>query len=157
MPNWCLNKLTIEHEDSVMVDRFVNAYNKSNTCNEFLPMPENIGEGWWDWCVNNWGTKWDLGCDNNENHGLKPTRVGNQVTVSFDSAWAPPVGLYRELVLQGFRVIASYFEPGMAYCGEWIDDNDYYIEYGNDKNKIPKQIWEDYNLTEFLADDEVDA
>jgi hypothetical protein len=157
MPNWCLNKLTIEHEDGAMVDRFVNAYNSSNTCNEFLPMPKGIGDGWYEWCINHWGTKWDIGCDNDERHGLKPTRAGNQVTVSFDSAWAPPVGLYQELVLQGFRVVASYFEPGMGFCGEWIDGNDDYIEYGDDKTLIPKQVYEDYNLEDFFSDDEVEA
>jgi len=81
MPNWCLNNLTIEHEDGYMVDRFVKAYEEGNTCNEFIPVPEDIGEGWYDFCVNNWGTKWDIGCENTRTHGLKPTRVGNQVTV----------------------------------------------------------------------------
>jgi hypothetical protein len=45
----------------------------------------------------------------------------------------------------------------MSFCGEWIDGTDNYIEYGNNKNLITKQIWEDYNLTEFFADDEVEA
>jgi len=156
MPNWCLNNLTVEHEDSAMVDRFVNAYNEGKTCNEFLPMPEHIGDGWWDWCVNHWGTKWDIGCDNDENHGLKATRVGNQITVSFDSAWAPPVGLYNKLVELGYKVEATYFEPGMAFCGIWDNGDDLYTEY-SDKGMIPVRIWEDYNLEEFFSDDEVEA
>jgi hypothetical protein len=155
MPNWCLNNLTVEHSDPAMVDRFEAAYNRGETCNEFIPVPEDIGEGWYDFCVNNWGTKWDIGCENNRTHGLKPTRVGNQVTVTFDSAWAPPIGLYEELDRLGFMVDATYFEPGMAYCGIWHDGEDLYTEY-TDKSMIPVRIWEDYNLEEFF-EDEVEA
>ncbi len=155
MPNWCANNLTIEHEDSGMVDRFVKAYNEGNTCNEFIPKPENLGDGWFDWCVDNWGTKWDIGCENDQAHGLKPTRVGNQVTVSFDSAWSPPIKLYEELDKLGFMVDATYFEPGMAYCGIWHDGDDLYTEYGDDKGLIPVRVWEDYNLGEFFEDEPV--
>jgi len=161
MPNWCLNNLTIEHEDGAMVDRFVNAYNAGKACNEFLPMPEGIGDGWYDWCINNWGTKWDIGADvgteKEEWHGLKATRVGNQVTCSFDSAWAPPVGLYAELDKLGFSVDATYFEPGIGFCGIWHDGDDLYTDYGGDKGLIPVKIWEDYNLGEFFEDDEIEA
>jgi hypothetical protein len=150
-----LNNLTVEHTDPAMVDRFEAAYNRGETCNEFIPVPEDIGEGWYDFCVNNWGTKWDIGCENTRTHGLKPTRVGNQVTVTFDSAWAPPIGLYEELDRLGFMVDATYFEPGMAYCGIWHDGEDLYTEY-TDKSMIPVRIWEDYNLEEFF-EDEVEA
>lgn len=153
MPNWCMNNLTIEHEDGAMVDRFVKAYNEGNTCNEFIPKPENIGEGWWDFCVNNWGTKWDIGCDDNESHGLKPTRVGNQVTVTFDSAWAPPIGLYNELDKLGFMVSATYFEPGMVFCGKWYDGNDVYYDGGIEN--FPEDLIEEYNMYDFY--DEVEA
>lgn len=157
MPNWCANNLTIEHEDPAMVDRFVKAYNEGRTCNEFIPKPENLGDSWFDWCIEHWGTKWDIGCNNNEEHGLKPTRVGNQVTVSFDSAWSPPIKLYEELDKLGFMVDATYFEPGMAYCGIWHDGDDLYTDYGDDKGIIPVRIWEDYNLEEFFEDQEETA
>ena len=165
MPNWCLNKLTISHHDRSKVMEFVHAYKEGKACEHYLPVPkdekgevitdESSPNYWYTWCINNWGTKWDIGSDNNEAHGLKPTIVDNEATMSFDSAWSPPTGLYKELVLRGFRVIASYFEPGMAYCGEWIDNNDYYIEYGNDKTLIPAQVWEDYNLEEFFEEETV--
>jgi len=151
MPNWCMNKLTISHPNPNMVDRFEKAYNLGKTCSEFLPLPE--GEDWYNWQINNWGTKWDIGSDNNEAHGLKPTVVGNQATMSFDSAWSPPVGLYEKLQELGFSVEATYFEPGMAYCGIWRDGDDHYVEYTH-KDMIPKRIWNDYNLDEFFIDEE---
>jgi len=155
MPNWCLNKLTISHEDRSKVVEFVRAYKEGKTCEHYLPRPAD--KDWYEWNVVNWGTKWDIGSDNGEVHGLNPTIVDNEATMSFDSAWSPPIGLYEELVLRGFRVIASYFEPGMGYCGIWKDGDDLYTEYGDDKGLIPVQVWEDYNLTEFFSDDEVEA
>ena len=153
MPNWCLNNLTIEHSDSSMVERFVNAYNKGETCNEFIPKPEDIGDGWYDWCINNWGTKWDIGAG--DHYGLKATVVGNQVSCSFDSAWSPPIALYEKLVELGYNVKASYFEPGMAYCGIWDNGMDNYIEYSGankPEEAIPVALWNEYNMEEFFSE-----
>jgi hypothetical protein len=144
-----------------MVDRFEAAYNRGETCNEFIPVPEDIGDGWWDFCVNNWGTKWDFGADigtdkQPEQYALKATRVDNQVSCTFDSAWAPPVGLYEKLVELGYNVKASYFEPGMAFCGIYDNGVDNYVEYTS-KDMIPVALWNEFNMEEFFADDEVEA
>lgn len=158
MPNWCYNKLTVEHNDSAMLDRFVQAYNAGKACSEFLPKPENLGDGWFDWCVNNWGTKWDIGADvgtdREERYGLKATVVGNEANCSFDSAWSPPTGLYEKLDELGYKVHASYFEPGMAFCGVWADGYDNYIEYST-KDDIPVGIWNEYGLKEFFEEEPV--
>jgi hypothetical protein len=153
-----MNKLTISHTDSSMVDRFEKAYNLGKACEEFLPLPE--GENWYNWQINNWGTKWDIGAemgtDREEYHGLKATRVGNEVSCSFDSAWSPPVGLYDKLVELGYDVKASYWEPGMAFCGIWNDGADNYVEY-NDKDMIPVALWNDFGMEEFFKDDTEEA
>lgn len=139
-----------------MVDRFEKAYNAGKTCNEFLPMPTDIGDGWYDWCINNWGTKWDIGADigteKEEWYGLKATVVGNQVSCSFDCAWAPPIGLYEKLVELGYNVKASYFEPGMAFCGIYDNGVDNYVEYRN-KDMIPVAIWNDFDCGVFFSDE----
>jgi hypothetical protein len=157
MPNWCANKLTVEHNDKNMLDRFVQAYNKGIVCNEFIPVPEDIGDGWWDFCVDNWGTKWDVGADigteREEHHGLKATVVDNQANCSFDSAWAPPLGLYEKLVELGYNVKATYFEPGMAFCGIYDNGVDNYIEYTT-KDMIPVVIWNEFDLENFFSEDE---
>lgn len=160
MPNWCMNRLTVSHDDPAMMERFVKAYNEGKLCNEFVPMPEDIGDDWYGWRVDNWGTKWDVGADvgteKEEWYGLKATVVGNEATCSFDSAWAPPVPVYHELVELGYRVHASYFEPGMAFCGIYKDEHDNYIEY-TDHDMIPVAIWNEYNLDELFEETEADA
>ena len=154
MPNWCLNKLTISHEDRSKVMEFVHAYKEGKACEHYLPRPAD--KDWYEWNISNWGTKWDIGSDNGEVHGLNPTIVDNEATMSFDSAWAPPIGLYEELNKLGFGVDATYFEPGMGFCGIWHDGDDLYTEY-DEKGSIPVKIWEDYNLEEFFSNDEVEA
>ena len=141
---------------------FVRAYKEGKVCDHYLPVPRTADgeliidqrhpDYWYIWCVNNWGTKWDIGSDNNEVHGFHPTIVGNEATMSFDSAWSPPVGLYEKLYKLGFTVDATYFEPGMSFCGIFQDGNDLYTEY-TDKGMIPVQVWEDYNLDEFFEDE----
>jgi len=163
MPNWCMNKLTISHSDRSKVMEFVHAYKEGKACDHYLPVPrDENGElivdsshpnYWYNWCVNNWGTKWDIGSDNNEVHGLNPTVVDNEASMTFDSAWSPPIGLYEKLHELGFSVEATYFEPGMAFCGIFEDGEEDYTEYRS-KDMIPKRIWEDYNLDEFFANEE---
>lgn len=157
MPNWCMNKLTVSHNNPDMVDRFENAYNLGKACNEFVPMPTNIGNDWYDWCVVNWGTKWDIGADvgtdKEERYGLKATRVDNEVSCSFDSAWAPPIGLYNALFELGYDVKATYWEPGMAFCGIWDNGADNYVDYPS-KDMIPVALWNEFDMAEFFKDDE---
>jgi hypothetical protein len=144
------------------MDRLEKAYNKGSLCNEFLPVPEGYYDDgrWYDWCINNWQTKWDVGADigteREEFHGLKATRVGNQVSTTFDSAWAPPLGLYEELVRLGYNVRACYWEPGLAFCGLYDNGVDNYVEYSS-KDMIPVALWNEFNMEEFFADDEVEA
>ena len=160
MPNWCMNKLTVSHANPDMVDRFEKAYNLGKVCNEFLPKPSNLGDGWYDWCISNWGTKWDIGADigtdKEERYGLKATRVDNEVCCSFDSAWSPPLGLYDKLVELGYDVKASYWEPGMAFCGIWDNGADNYCEYQT-KDMIPVALWNEFGMEEFFKDDPEEA
>lgn len=167
MPNWCLNKLTVSHTDKSAMDRFVAAYNKGQTCQEFIPEPANLKEdnaldpdGWYMWRIRNWHTKWDIGADEDTDHaeryGLRATVVGNEASCSFDSAWSPPIGLYNKLVELGYKVQASYFEPGMSFCGIYTDGHDNYIEY-HSKDEIPVAIWNDFGLESFFEDEVVES
>ena len=164
MPNWCLNKLTIEHEDRAKVMEFVHAYKEGKVCDHYLPVPRD-GSGelitdtthpdyWYNWCVSHWGTKWDIGSDNNEAHGLNPTVVDNQASMTFDSARSPPIGLYEKLDELGFLVSATYFEPAMGFCGKWYDGNDEYYE-GSNLEDFPQDLIEEYDMEEFYEEEEV--
>ena len=149
MPNWCANNLTVEHDDPAMLDKFVEAFKDGKVCETFIgKSPE--GTDWYDWNVANWGTKWDIG---GEQCG-EPVRDNKRVMVSFDSAWSPPIGLYEKLVEDGFLIHASYFEPGLGFCGTWINGWDNYIDY-SDPDEIPVGLWNEYDMAVFFQEDDL--
>lgn len=159
MPNWCMNNLTVSHSDPSKLQEFVDAYNSGKTCEHYLPVPNGYydDQRWYDWCVNNWGTKWDFGKGEHDN----PVAIENgEVAVSVDTAWSPPIQLLECLIELGYNVLCSYWEPGMAFCGIWDNGNDNYIEYsGSDKadEVIPVALWNEYNMDEFFEQTEADA
>jgi len=91
MPNWCNNYLELEHDDPAMITRAKTAFADAKLLAEFVPVPEDLSivagrvgadedqkqkdlvaqeevnvakhgyRNWYDYCVNEWGTKWDVG------------------------------------------------------------------------------------------------
>ena len=116
-------------------------------------------KNWWDFCVFEWGTKWDIGFDSAYADYLTPDSARGMVTVTFNSAWSPPIGAYEKLSEMGFAIRAYYYEGGMGYCGSWIDGDDRYFnieEYKSDwvKENIPSDIDEYMFISEGLQLDE---
>ena len=156
MPNYCSNYLTLTHKDPEMIVRAKDALERGEFLNEFIPVPEDLkivagsvgdpveqakleadtksniekyGYGnWYDFCTNEWGTKWDVGGDGQD---VDITDDGTMLTTYFDSAWAPPTNAYEKLEAMGFGIEAMYYEPGMAFAGVWSDGNDDYYEFGS--------------------------
>ena len=142
MPNWCNNTVELYHDDPVMIERARKAFNDGALLNEFIPVPADLQivagcvgakddpkqialeeaeqrniakygyKTWYDFCVAEWGTKWDVGAD-----GYNADDIPGGLMLTFDSAWSPPVNAYEKLVDMGFSIRAMYYEPGMAYAG----------------------------------------
>lgn len=152
MPNWCANNLTLEHSDPQMIDRVEAAVKEGKFLNTFVPRPEDQEEDWYNWNVTNWGTKWDVG-DEHSVHEKSP----NSITLSFDSAWAPPTAAYTIFEELGFTVTATYYEPGMAFCGRFIEGCDDYYEYGGlsadeVRDTIPSELDEEYGISDYIEE-----
>lgn len=154
MPNWCQNTLTLLHTDPVLIQRAKDAFNRGELCSEFVPIPEEEKENWYNWSVENWGTKWDIG------KGDMDDREGGVFFV-FESAWAPPVAFYEKLEELGFHITAYYFEPGVGFCGRWTsDDGDDIYEFDEDANaewvreNIPVDIDTTFGISDIMQDDE---
>jgi hypothetical protein len=145
MPNWCNNNLTLEHEDPAMIQRAFDALERGEFLSEFIPVPEQLkivagsvgdpveqakleadtkrnleelGYGnWYDYCVGEWGTKWDCG-----EQGASDIHPGGRMLHTFfDTAWSPPVNAYEKLEQLGFKVEAMFYEPGMAFAGTYSE------------------------------------
>lgn len=89
MPNICHNRLdVIGPADEA--DRFVDAISdndyESIDFTLLRPEPSDVGENWYNWRSENWGTKWinDVEWDANiEDDGVCT------LSYTYDSAWAP--------------------------------------------------------------------
>jgi len=152
MPNWCNNYLELEHDDPEMITRAKQAFNDGRLLDEFVPVPKDLhivagcvgdpdeqkkleedtarnvathGYGnWYDYCVNEWGTKWDVGGD-----GYTASDDGpNATTMVFDSAWAPPCQAMEKFMDLGFRVKLYYYESGMCFAGCFDENGDDFYE-----------------------------
>jgi len=154
MPNWCNNYLELEHEDPAMIERAKKAYCDGRLLDEFCPVPKSlhivagsVGDpdeqkkleedtarnlevhgyaNWYDYCVNEWGTKWDIGGDD----GMITEDGPNALRMSFDSAWAPPTAAMEKFMDLGFKVKLIYWESGMCFAGLFDENGDDYYELG---------------------------
>ena len=180
MPNWCNNSVEIYHDDPKMLERVRTAFNGEGLLGEFIPVPEDLKivagrtgdpdenakiiateelnrikhgySNWYDFCVNEWGTKWEIGADGNPAQDIP----GGLLLV-FDSAWAPPCAAYEKLQAMGFRITAMYYEPGMAFAGVWDNGDDDYYEYGGMDSKeiadtLPAELDEAFGISESVAE-----
>jgi len=151
MPNWCSNNVTINHDDPAKLAELVDAYKRGELLEHCLPTPKDengeLDKDWYNWRCNNWGTKWDVG---GEYAFYDDTPEG--LALSFSSAWSPPIAFYEFMKGQGFDIRASYFEPGIGFCGDWIDGMDNC--YDGDWQDFPDHLVDEYNMEEWYEDDE---
>ena len=173
MPNWCNNFLELEHEDPSMIDRAKKAYAEGKLLEEFVPVPASLhivagsvgAKGspeqmaleaqeeanreahgyatWYDFCVNEWGTKWDVGGDDS----FCDVNGPNAVTLVFDSAWSPPINAMEKFIDLGFKVTLYYYESGMCFAGVFNENGDDYYELGEmSADEVEKEIPEELDI-----------
>ena len=103
------------------------AENKKSKISFGLPITEEMSKelirkygfnNWYDWKVNNWGTKWDISA------GLEEKENGHLV-YSFDTAWSPPIEWLQKVSEQYDKLKFNlyYEEPSMCFRGEALAEN----------------------------------
>ena len=117
MPNWCRNKVTLNNPNRSSVDALERELKrpKPTPFNFIYPRPSWEDENWYDWNISRWGTKWDV--DPYEIHRID----SNTIAFEFESAWSPPIEIYKFLAQQGWGVVALFSEPGCLFCGQFSD------------------------------------
>jgi len=159
MPNWCLNNLTLKHKDTAKLNGAIAAFERGRFFEHFVPLPNDEWD--YDFCVKYWGTKWDVGGENNVVTPLGENTYG----FNFDSAWSPPIEIYRQMCAEGFELEASYYEPGMAFVGKIVGNenefDDEYYEFGNEtsdtvRDLIGAELDDEWAISEQMAEWEYD-
>ena len=128
MPNHTDNRVILSHEDSSKIDEIYNIMNTgAELCHSLVPEPRKSNgdpkDGWYDWRVKNWGTKWEIYDTSCERNGA------NELRISFLSAWSPPDGIFKELVNRGFEIDARYFDEGWMYIGWFLQEDGQLLDY----------------------------
>lgn len=74
--------------------------------NKIISQPEDIGDGWYDWRVAHWGTKWN-------SYGYEYSEESDD-TIWFDTAWSAPHPVIEKLS-------EMFPEVGIEHC--WADED----------------------------------
>ena len=140
MPNWCNNTIEIKGPKDKIKKLYEVAKEDNALLQQLYPMPEALEgttspaplegkvqplvdghDNWYDWRVDNWGTKWDVDADQ-----LELSEDGTTISGWFDSAWAPPIHAYEHFLEQNedCSIKSHYYEGGMDFGGCWEDFND---------------------------------
>ena len=76
-----------------------------------------VADGY-NWCINNWGTKWDIADATVES-------VGSELIAHFNTAWSPPTEGLRRVSekFPGVTFVLTYQEESMDFCGAVLFKN----------------------------------
>ena len=85
-------------------------------------------KNWYDWCVSEWGTKWNAGGEDNEDMQIDFDVDGDDsiALFQFDTAWAPALGVLQKLMADHpeLHIECRYNEPGVGFMGVWTNGQD---------------------------------
>jgi len=145
MPNWCDNTVTIVAPQDV-IDGLVLELEREDGC-QLLEHMVPLGEWDYEKSVENWGTKWDVTPHSWDRNG------DCEITISFDSAWSPPLKAYETFLDKidddNVSLKAYYHEPGMCFAGYYENGIDEYYEWDSPKDMketVPEFLRDFYDL-----------
>ena len=173
MPNWTFNivKLKGSEQDIQSIKDLILSVDEGERFfdfNKVIPMPEEYNEGdkWYDWRVENWGTKWN----SDETQIIKDTPT--ELELYFNTAWSHPdkvLGKVNELFPNvdffheaqhegGFGGHIAEYDPTekeWTYCetqevmvGETEDGEEVELNYDEDVDGYVDEdgnVYEDYD------------
>ena len=73
---------------------------------------DGYNSGGYNWCIDNWGTKWNA-------YDAKFEDEGDRLIFNFSTAWAPPEPIIRKLIemFPGLSFTHEYYEAGACFSG----------------------------------------
>jgi hypothetical protein len=152
MPNWCDCELTVTGDvaDLHAFADFIKTDKSDFDFNTIIPYPEKFREldriayewdkdnpnnwkdrpkdgfnqGGYEWCIQNWGTKWNLGNGDWDSVQIDmlDCEIEPHMTLCFQTAWAPPspVVLEASIIFPTLTFKLEYYEGGMGFQGKYV-------------------------------------
>lgn len=181
MPNYCENSAYISHPNKKKLACLEKAFKKGKLMQEFVPCPQvlldtvagaftdvdkqkalekkekaNIKKygvaNWYDWCIKNWGTKWDVGGE----ACYFSAQTDGSVHIRFDSAWSPPIAFYEKMRDAGFSIKAYFVEYGCCFAGIWDNGESADFEDWKDaedaERMLPRDLDEEFDIVSNLSE-----
>lgn len=145
MPNWCENEVNIygiEEGSEEEIKHFLetcfvdgelefekiipypdSAPSREDQPEDFMerlnhPFAKWYNDFGYDWCVENWGTKWGAAQQENDLSTYYP----EEISLKFATAWSPPQGIHDKVqeMLPNCSISWFYKEEGMRVSG-WLE------------------------------------
>ena len=157
MPNNTDVRVYIDHTNKARIDDMENIFSNDYPFNMIIPIPDHIFRGnlgqderekygkdnWYDWCIANWNTKWDA-------YNVSVQRLSDtSLYVTMETAWNPPIPIFKKLVELGFEVSAYYLDEGWNYIGQFECGEDFYFDVNMD---APYNLIDEFNLETAFAE-----
>ena len=146
MPNHCYQQVHVYGPRFLVKELYDNlSKEEPQFCQVVLPMPFEQWlapksrlhgyevEGWYDWRVTNWGTKWDvvdveitqsLLLHDDEPDTDDPWTMNASFSFNCWTAWSPPIPVWDKLHEMGISVDADYQDEGMMFEGRYVNGED---------------------------------
>lgn len=89
-----------------------------------FPSTGRNDDRWYNWNINNWGTKWEVG-------EIEVTDSSDtELYLYWDTAWSPAIPIFDKLVERGLDVEAEFKDEGWMFAGLYVNGEveDYEIE-----------------------------
>lgn len=103
-------------------------------------------DNWYDWCINNWGTKWDAchAAIERVPYVLAGPQSKDRVEISFDTAWAAPERVIHALVRKypNLNFVHSY-----SYESE--ENTDFTVDYRMNEGVLEAMVSISTDMTEY--------
>lgn len=124
MPNYCENHTNISGpiEDVRAILDAMRGEDGETLISNLVPMPADIGDGWYSWALENWGTKWgDFDHFSDDGFEIDEYDQGQaQTYCSYYTAWGPFDKGFWLRVSRMFPTLTftnTYQEEGMGFVG----------------------------------------
>ena len=82
-----------------------------------------------------------------------PRIDANTLSMTFLTAWSPPIPVYDKLTDMGFDVHARYLDEGWMYVGEYDDEGGWFTEDFDTLADVRPDLDDEFGITEMMQEE----